>query len=143
MAEAPRPSRTAPREVERDISGDNDSDGAALSISGHRGRASGGGGNAAGEALQQETREQWPPPGSPPALTGELAEITKLIKSNKVDDALAKARDWHVKEPGNVLALIALGDSLEAKGSSVTAARVYGSIIDLFPGRADMRRFAG
>src|SRR4029077_8642976 len=28
-------------------------------------------------------------------------------------------------------------------GSKVTAARVYGSIIDLFPGRADMRRFAG
>jgi hypothetical protein len=42
-----------------------------------------------------------------------------------------------------VLALIGLGDALEAKGSRVTAARVYGSIIDLFPGRADMRRFAG
>src|SRR5207249_152728 len=60
-----------------------------------------------------------------------------------VDHALAKARDWHAKEPGNVLALIGLGDALEAKGSKVTAARVYGSIIDLFPGRADMRRFAG
>jgi hypothetical protein len=48
-----------------------------------------------------------------------------------------------MREPGNVLALIALGDSLEAKGGLATAARVYGSIIDLFPGRADMRRFAG
>jgi hypothetical protein len=42
-----------------------------------------------------------------------------------------------------VLALIGLGDALEAKHSLVTAARIYGSIIDLFPGRADMRRFAG
>ena len=32
-------------------------------------------------------------------------------------------RDWHVREPGNVLALIALGDALEAKGSTVTASR--------------------
>jgi hypothetical protein len=72
-----------------------------------------------------------------------MAAIKKLIDKQDVDSALAKARDWHVREPGNVLALIALGDSLEAKGSIVTASRVYGSIIDLFPGRADMRRFAG
>jgi hypothetical protein len=95
-------------------------------------------------ALEQEesNRESWPPRGAPVALTGELAEITKLLKKD-VDKALARARDWHAREPGNVLALIGLGEALEAKGSKVTAARVYGSIIDLFPGRADMRRFAG
>lgn len=92
---------------------------------------------------QAQPREAWPPPGSPPALTGEMAAIKKLIDKHDVDGALAKARDWHVREPGNVLALVALGDALEAKGSTVTASRVYGSIIDLFPGRADMRRFAG
>jgi tetratricopeptide (TPR) repeat protein len=91
----------------------------------------------------EQQREAWPPPGSPPALTGEMATIKKLIDKRDVDGALAKARDWHVREPGNVLALIALGDALEAKGSTVTASRIYGSIIDLFPGRADMRRFAG
>lgn len=96
-----------------------------------------------GAALVQEQREAWPPPNSPPALTGEMATIKRLLDKQDVDTALAKARDWHVREPGNVLALIALGDALEAKGSAVTAARVYGSIIDLFPGRADMRRFAG
>lgn len=97
-----------------------------------------------GQPLEQaQQRESWPPPGSPPALTGEMAAIRKLIDKRDVDGALAKARDWHAREPGNVLALIALGDSLEAKGSTVTASRVYGSIIDLFPGRADMRRFAG
>jgi hypothetical protein len=98
-----------------------------------------------GERARGE-RPSWPPPGAPPALTGELAQISRLIRGKRVDDAIAKARDWHAREPGNVLALIGLGDALEAKGtegSRVTAARVYGSIIDLFPGRADMRRFAG
>ncbi|HSD89950.1 MAG TPA: VIT domain-containing protein, partial [Kofleriaceae bacterium] len=96
-----------------------------------------------GDALVQENREAWPPRDAPPALTGELAEINKLINRKNIGGALAKARDWHAREPGNVLALVALGDALEANGSATTAARVYGSIIDLFPGRADMRRFAG
>lgn len=93
--------------------------------------------------LEQERRDPWPPQGAPAALTGELAAIANAIAHRDVDGALAKARDWHAKEPGNVLALIGLGDALEAKGSLVTASRVYGSIIDLFPARADMRRFAG
>ncbi len=42
-----------------------------------------------------------------------------------------------------MLALIGLGEALEARRADATAARVYGSIIDLFPGRADLRRFAG
>jgi uncharacterized protein YfaP (DUF2135 family) len=94
-------------------------------------------------ASDNDSRDQWPPKDAPVALTGELASIEGALQHHDVDAALAKARDWHAKEPGNVLALIGLGDSLEAKGSRVTAARVYGSIIDLFPGRADMRRFAG
>ncbi len=90
-----------------------------------------------------ERREAWPPADKPPALTGEMAAISRLVRGKQLDAALARARAWHEKEPGNVLALIALGDVLEAKGGVATAARVYGSIIDLFPGRADMRRFAG
>jgi hypothetical protein len=39
--------------------------------------------------------------------------------------------------------LVALGEALERQGKLRTAARVYGSIIDLFPSRADLRRFAG
>lgn len=98
---------------------------------------------ASGGGHGESTRPSWPPPDAPPALTGELAHITRLIKTKKIDAAVDKARDWHAREPGNVLALVALGDALEAKGAIPTAARVYGSIIDLFPGRADMRRFAG
>jgi tetratricopeptide (TPR) repeat protein len=42
-----------------------------------------------------------------------------------------------------VLAWVALGEALEAKGDKTGAARAYGSIIDLFGARAEYRRFAG
>lgn len=76
-------------------------------------------------------------------LYGPLLEITLLRQSGDLDQALKLAREFHHKEPGNVLALIALGECLEAKGQNREAARAYGSLIDLFPGRADLRRFAG
>ena len=92
------------------------------------------------DSNESSSGEAWPPKGSPPPLKGELAEIMRAPKS---DAALAKARAWFLKEPGNVLALIGLGEVLEARGERESAARMYGSIIDLFPGRADLRRFAG
>ncbi len=46
-------------------------------------------------------------------------------------------------DAGDVLALVALGEVYEGGASSALAARAYGSIIDLFPARADLRRFAG
>lgn len=80
---------------------------------------------------------------SAPALNGPMAEIKALLAAGKVDEALSKAREWQRKEPGDVLALVALGECLQAKGLKAEAARAYGSIIDLFPSRADLRRFAG
>ena len=44
---------------------------------------------------------------------------------------------------GDILALVALGEVSEARGDKAQAMRAYGSIIDLFPSRADLRRFAG
>jgi tetratricopeptide (TPR) repeat protein len=76
-------------------------------------------------------------------LTGKFAEIDTLLNAGKKKQALAKARSWQKSEPGNVLALIALGNCLEAMGKMDQAARVFGSIIDLFPSRADLRRYAG
>jgi len=109
-----------------------------------------GRGDSAGEnnplAMDQErstTRESWPPKDKPAALTGELAAITRALKAQDRDGAFKRARDWYLKEPGNVLALIGLGEVLEAHRDFTSAARAYGSIIDLFPGRADLRRFAG
>jgi hypothetical protein len=67
----------------------------------------------------------------------------KLVAQRDTNGALGRAREWHDREPGNLLAWVALGEILEARNELVSAARAYGSIIDLFPGRADLRRWAG
>lgn len=65
------------------------------------------------------------------------------VAAGQHDDALARALAWRDRDAGDVLALVALGEVLEARGQPALAARAYGSIIDLFPSRADLRRFAG
>jgi tetratricopeptide (TPR) repeat protein len=94
------------------------------------------------ERPRQQERAVEKKPEGPPALSGKLAELAGLIKEEKVEQALVDALRWRAEQPGDVMALLALGMALEAHGNTVLAARVYGSIIDLFPSRADMRRFA-
>ncbi|HMG52583.1 MAG TPA: VIT domain-containing protein, partial [Kofleriaceae bacterium] len=48
-----------------------------------------------------------------PALHGPLAEIERALAAGRPDAALASAKAWHGKQPGDVLALIGLGDALE------------------------------
>ena len=79
--------------------------------------------------------------GGKPALEGELAEIEAALRSHQRQAALARALAWRTRDPGDVLGIVALGRTLEASGDKTEAARAYGSIIDLFPGRADLRRF--
>jgi tetratricopeptide (TPR) repeat protein len=69
--------------------------------------------------------------------------MAKLAKADERDSALASARAWQKESPGDVLALVALGEAAEAKNLLELAARAYGSVVDLFPNRADLRRFAG
>ncbi|MBL4635757.1 MAG: hypothetical protein JKY56_17985 [Kofleriaceae bacterium] len=76
------------------------------------------------------------------ALVGKMDVIHKLLATGNSEAAIRRSLRWRNDEPGNVLALVALGESLELAGVDALAARTYGSIIDLFPGRADMRRFA-
>ncbi len=83
------------------------------------------------------------PTGVTSALTGKLAQIMKLLAKQEVAAALAMATQWRDAQPGDVLALIGVGEALEASGEPAAAARAYGSIIDLFGSRADFRRFAG
>ncbi|HEY4187604.1 MAG TPA: VIT domain-containing protein [Polyangia bacterium] len=87
-----------------------------------------------------------PAPVAPPALpsmSGVLKEVMDLIHHGDPRAALNKALAWRARDAGDVLALVALGECWEALGDATQAGRAYGSIIDLFPGRADMRRFAG
>jgi tetratricopeptide (TPR) repeat protein len=82
-----------------------------------------------------------PKPRDKPAT--DLASVMTAIARGRVTDAYAMAKRWRDEAPGDVLALIALGEVLEARKDFAEAARIYGSIIDLYPTRADFRRFAG
>ncbi len=73
---------------------------------------------------------------------GQFKTVMDALKTDK-PKAVALARGWHEEQPGDLLALVAYGEVLEATGDVANAARAYGSIIDLFPSRADLRRFAG
>ncbi|MFA6319088.1 MAG: tetratricopeptide repeat protein, partial [Elusimicrobiota bacterium] len=117
--------------------------------------------------VRQERRSRMPPPfpggsagtgpsGTPvnaaPPYTGKFKDVMELIaagksdaggKAGKLAKALTSARSWLEESPGDVMALVALGEAYEALGDHAGAARAYGSIIDLFPSRADLRRYAG
>ena len=75
--------------------------------------------------------------------TGRFAEVKEHLAAGRIAQARALAEAWSAEEPGDVLALIALGEAWEAAGENAAAARAYGSLIDLFPSRADLRRLAG
>ncbi len=95
------------------------------------------------------------PPGEPgrtaagekPAFinpyTGKFREIMGHLAARRGGPALDAALAWRRLSPGDVLALVALGAAYEAAGDPDSAARAYGSLIDLYPARADLRRFAG
>lgn len=94
------------------------------------------------QAPVSQARAEAPTKGPVP-YTGKFLEVMTAISSGDKAKALAISRGWHEEQPGDLLALVAMGEAYEASGDQSTAARSYGSIIDLFPARADLRRFAG
>jgi hypothetical protein len=78
-----------------------------------------------------------------PAYEGRFATVMEALRRGQADEALSNARAWRAEAPGDVLALVAIGEAAEAKGLTELASRAYGSVIDLFPNRADLRRFVG
>ncbi len=76
------------------------------------------------------------------AYAGRMLRVMRRLERSDRDGALVEALAWHSDAPWDVMALVALGEALEARGSLALAARAYGSIVDAFPSRADMRRFA-
>jgi hypothetical protein len=97
-----------------------------------------------GESLPSTSKPERPGPEKPAQVTpypGEFGEIMGQLRKDP-KEALARALAWRSREPGNVLALLALGEAHEQLGARASAARAYGSLIDLFPARADLRRHA-
>jgi tetratricopeptide (TPR) repeat protein len=76
---------------------------------------------------------------------GPFERMMKLIQGGPrgAAQALETATAWLDREPGDVIALLAVGEAREALGQPQAAARVYGSIIDLHPESAELRRAAG
>jgi tetratricopeptide (TPR) repeat protein len=101
------------------------------------------GGRAADRNAPREQAVEDPEPSGPPAYTGRMATVMDLIAAGRRDAALDEALAWRGDDPADVMALIALGEAFEADAKIALASRAYGSIIDLFPARADLRRFAG
>jgi tetratricopeptide (TPR) repeat protein len=82
------------------------------------------------------------PQGADPYV-GKFKEVMSAIARSQAKAAITAAVGWREEDPGDVMALVAMGEAFEAAGELELAARAYGSIIDLFSGRADLRRFAG
>ena len=87
-----------------------------------------------------------PPPPPKPSFgpyEGPLAVVMESLAKGDRDGSLATAVNAWKATPGDVIALVALGEAFEARGEIRSAARAYGSIIDLYSSRADLRRMAG
>lgn len=97
---------------------------------------------ASGGAARGPSPEAASLPTGVDPYTGTFKKVMDSLKTEP-SKALSLASGWHEEQPGDLLALAALGEALEATGDLATAARAWGSIIDLFPARADLRRFAG
>jgi hypothetical protein len=131
-----------PARASRTSSADSMQRQALLEADGDLGSAAvvaGGGGNGAAAFASDDTMRS-----AKSAYEGKLADVMEtLTKPERRDEGLATARAWQKESPGDVLALVALGEAAESNGLIELAARAYGSVIDLFPNRADLRRFAG
>ena len=125
--------------------------GAGQGAGGHGGRAGAGHlararvvDEAASGGAPRAVERAAPPEGSSAGpYAGHFAEVMGLLERKDAKHALQAAAGWHASDLGDVMGLVALGESLEATGDPATAARAYGSIIDLYPSRADLRRMAG
>ncbi len=74
---------------------------------------------------------------------GVMRDIMQSLARRDRGRALHLASKWELDSPGEIAAIIALGEALEARGAYALAARAYGSIIDLYPKRAELLRAAG
>lgn len=84
------------------------------------------------------------PPARPldGSYRGNMLAVMNLIAWGHAAEAEQVAWRWREAEPRSLMAVVALGEALEANHALDDAARAYGSIIDMYPDRADMRRFA-
>jgi tetratricopeptide (TPR) repeat protein len=80
-------------------------------------------------------------PSTPPFWSGRYAEFRALLDKSDLKAAGNFAQQWHQDDLADMMALIALGEWYEKNNQVDQAIRAYGSLIDYFPGRAEIRRW--
>lgn len=90
------------------------------------------------DAVPVDSKEVHAPP-----YNGTFLEVLTAIHDGDKRGALRLATRSELANPGDVASLFALGEALEAMGAPKLAARAYGSLIDLYPSRAELARAAG
>lgn len=89
-------------------------------------------------------REEIPePPPPPPPYEGRMLTVMQRLRDGQRDAGLREALAWYLAEPTDLAAIVALGEALEARGAVGLAARAYGTILDRFPDRVELVRYAG
>ena len=96
---------------------------------------------SSGAPIADDSNPTNAPKASP--YDGRFKVVMDRLGNGDKDGALDEAKRWQTEQPGDIMALVALGETYEARGDVKTAARAYGSILELFSFRADSRRFAG
>ncbi|MCB9716722.1 MAG: carboxypeptidase regulatory-like domain-containing protein [Myxococcales bacterium] len=82
------------------------------------------------------------PPTVPVAPEPSTAQVAQALAGGHLREAWALAWAWRERSPTDLRALVALGEVARAAGNPELAARAYGSILDLHPSQAPIRRFA-
>lgn len=82
------------------------------------------------------------PPPPPPPWSGIYADVRWASERGDLAGALAIASAARSRDARDVMALVALGEALEAAHEGELAARAYGSVADLRPNDAEMLRVA-
>jgi hypothetical protein len=91
----------------------------------------------------EEDASEPPEPEYAPPYAGAMLDVMTAIARRDRRRALEVSIGWQLKNPGDIAALLALGEALEARGATTLAARVYGSVMDLYPRRSELLRAAG
>jgi hypothetical protein len=91
------------------------------------------------------TRADEPPPEPPPPppYEGRMLTVMEHLRAGRRGPALQEALAWYLGEPTELAAILALGEALEAEGALGLAARAYGTILDRYPDRVELVRYAG
>jgi len=92
-------------------------------------------------AVASATQTSSEPNSSSPWI-GEYKKFREMLTKKKLSKAEKLVLKWRKSRPQDVMAFIARGEYFEAKKDFIQASRAYGSLIDYFPARADIRRWA-